>query len=237
MGACLKRRSVQFCTLAFGIAVTSFGVIRVGMFPIDAPMPQPLAPELIEALEAQGWQVVDTIAARGRKEVSNAEGVVITGRGAPTQLSLSKGVKVSLIPVRTRRSTQLSSETLGRALGADPGKKPGSLKIDQDQFLRFSNVSQRQFATSCIAGGQASTKSEVVSRNARSPSRSRLDRIQKFVGLKPLTNWRCLFVIISLDKGSGVSKKAEADRIISTIWKSLRPQFSETKRLKRVGGA
>jgi hypothetical protein len=221
----LKSNQLQAWGLVFGIAFTSFGILRVGGFPIDAPKPVALNPGLVQALQAQGWKINDKVQAQGRKNVSNAEGLIFVDRANPSSGDASESVSISLIPVRTRSSQQLGSDTIGPVFGADPGEKPRSLKIGNDQFLRFNDSQKREVASSCIAGAHASTAKEMVSRKTRSLSRTWLDRIKRSVGLQPLTDWSCLFITISVDQNS--SNKVIADQEITRIWSRLKPLFHE----------
>ena len=227
-----KSQHLQAWGMVFGIAFTSFGILRVGGFPIDAPKPIALNPELVQALQKEGWKIDSRVPAQGRKDISNEEGLILAVQPNHHSGDVTESVLITLIPVRTRSSQQLGSDTIGPVFSADPGEKPRSLKIGSDGFLRFNDSQKREVASSCIAGSQASTVKEVVSRKTHGLSRTWLDRIKRSVGLEPLTDWSCVFITITVDQNP--NNKLEADQAITRAWSGIKPLFVELQRSKRI---
>jgi hypothetical protein len=216
-----------FC-FAVAIAITSVGILRVGLFPLDAPMPQPLPAGLLEKLNSQGWRVGSTLAAQARKNVSNAESVVLTHGSSGDPGVLPEGVEIMLMPIRTRIAEQLESTVIAREINGKAPEKTRLLRVNADQFLRFRAKNQREQAISCIAGGQASTSDKLVRRNTATPNQSWLDRMRRSVGLQPLTDWNCLFITISLEPdAAAATTSAESDQLITNVWAGLKPMFTK----------
>lgn len=206
---------------AFGLALafTSLGIVLIGVVPIDAPKPPSLDQALLQQLRQQGWKVQSSVAAEGRFQLSNGAGVVLI---QPESAS-SDNAQLSLIPIRTRSADQLGAESIGTAVFGESPQNGSTITIQGDQFFRFRDSKQRQLASSCIASGKASFSEEGVSRALGNPAKSWLKRLQTTVGLQPLTDFSCLFTVISVADVD----KAEGDQAIKRVWAQVEPTLTE----------
>jgi hypothetical protein len=234
-----KQQSLSRIALAFGIGLTFFGILRVSVLPINAPPPQPMRQDLLVELQSQGWRVSSKVPADNRKDVSNAEGVRLMHGNSYDDGSIhgeitQKGVEISLTPIRTRSAELLSSDTIDRAINKRDIKNKRSLRIGDDLFLRFKYDNRAQVASSCIAGGQASSLKDQVKQKAGRQARSWRDRIKTTIGVEPLTDWSCLFITISVDNNQSIPKISEVDQEIRRVWARLKPIFRESWESERV---
>lgn len=234
-----KQQSLSSIALAFVIGLTGVGIVRVSVLPINAPPPQPMRPDLLVALQSQGWRAGSTVEAENRKDVSNAEGVTLMHGSSHDDGSnhgefIHKGVEINLTPIRTRSAELLDSDTIDRAINERVIKNKRSLRIGNDLFLRFKDDNRAQVASSCIAGGQASSLKDEVKQKAGTPARSWRDRIKRTVGVEPLTDLSCLFITISVNKNQSNADNSEADQAIRQVWTQLIPIFKEPWHSERV---
>lgn len=210
--------------LGLAIALTSLGTMRVGVFPIDAPKPRPIDDALVQKLQQVGWRLQSTLPAQGRTQLTNAEGVVLT---PPRSAGLDQA-RVTLMPIRARRVIQLAAESIertihDRSVSTETVQKGRSMILQSDQFFRFDANKQRQQASSCIASAQVSSTEEGMERAMASPPHSRLQRLQRFIGLEPLTDLSCLFVSISVPSSQVGDNQSTADSAIRQVWAKVGP--------------
>jgi hypothetical protein len=210
---------LQRWALGLALGFTVFGIVRVGLFPIDAPQAHPIDPALLNQLEEQGWKVHATVAPQGRLQVSNAKGVVLFQPDSVNR----KEVQLSLVPIRARAADQLDAENIGREISGQSPKKGRSLKVEGKLLFFFQDGKQRQLASSCIASGQASSKSDEVERAIGNPSVSWRNRVETSLGLRPLRDWSCLFIMISTPNSSHNLAKYDPDQVISRVWSDVLP--------------
>lgn len=234
-----KQQFVNSLVLVCGIGLTGFGIFRVGVLPIDAPSPKGIRASLLVTLQSQGWRVRSTVAAKKRKDVSNAEGATLikdssAHDGTNNEELTQKGVRISLTPVRTRSAEQLGSDTIYRTINKGAIKAQKSLKIGNDHFMRFKDENQRQIASSCINNGKASSIKDQLKQRGGPQKRSWLNRMKRTIGIEPLTDSSCLFINISVDKGRNVVDNSDGDQAISRAWTQLKPLFKEPWESERV---
>lgn len=239
MQAMIKQQSLSNIAFAFGIGLTGVCILRVSVLPVNAPPPQQIRPDLLVALQSQGWRVSSTVAAENRKDLSNAEGVKLMHGSSHDDGSyhgefIPKGVEINLTPIRTRSAQLLDSDTIDRVINEKVIKNKRPLRIGNDLFLRFKDNNRGQVASSCIAGGQASSLKDEVKRKVGSPARSWHDRIKRTVGVEPLTDLSCLFITISVNKNQSKANNSEADQAIRQVWTRLKPIFKEPWQSERV---
>lgn len=210
---------VQRWALSLALAFTSLGIVLIGVVPIDAPQPPSLDQSLLQQLLQQGWKVQSSVAAEGRRQMSNGAGVVLV----QSESASSDNAQLSLIPIRTRSHDQLGAESIGNAVFGESPQNGRTITIQGDQFFRFRDGKQRQLASSCIASGKASSSKEEVSRAIGNPSKSWLERLQTTVGLQPLTDLSCLFTVISVADVD----KVEGDQTVRRVWAQVEPTLTE----------
>lgn len=210
--------------LTFGIGISVVAILRVGVWPIDTPLPPPIRPQLLERLQAQGWRVRSTVGGKTRQLVSNGQGYVLINGGRP---SLT-GVELSLIPVRARASRAMGADTIETAITGQATRQPKHLTIGGGQFLRVAEPGRSQQASTCIAGGVATSRWEVLSRTLGQPPGSVAERLSTVIGLQPLRNWSCLFTSIRVVNSAANSSVAggAAARSISRTWSLVKPVLS-----------
>ena len=215
----VETERLQRWALGVGLAITTAGIVQVGVMPLNAPMPQPLPPQLVQQLKAGGWQQSSTIAAQARSQVSNTAGVELQRTASPGSVAL----KLRLVPVRVRGSQHLTIETINQAI---VGKTPGQtrlLRVGADEWLRFSSGGKQQ-AASCIVAGEALATTKSLKRATAAAAQGGWQtRVQTTIGLKPLTNWSCIYSLLSS------SERGANDKVFQQAWQELGPMLKQTR--------
>lgn len=206
---------LQRGVLVAAIALTAVGIWRVGVAPATTPQPNPIDPEQLRQLRAQGWQLSSTVAAHTGQRISNAEGYRLI---RPTLA----GVQLSLIPIRTRADDDLGADTIARLLRGDPPSKVAPFTINGHEFLRSTGThqggtNQQVVASTCVVGGKGRSTAVGVFLELTRVPKSMADRIKSLVGGQPLNPWSCLFTRIAVPRGP------DADRRIERVWTMVAP--------------
>lgn len=204
---------LQRSALALGVAFTAAAILRVGVWPLETPLPDPLPPELLQRLGQQGWREVSRIPAERRLRVSNGSGVVLTRPSAQP----GGPVRLSLIPVRMRGEVDLSVQKVQRALGGQPPAQERTLKIGADPFLRFSGEDKQQRAATCLARGRALVDGQDLLATLGTYPRSVIGWLQVVAATHLPRDLSCVSTTLA------VGPSGDADRLLSQSWSALRP--------------
>lgn len=203
----------QRAVLAGGIAATALAVVRIGLWPVTIPLPQPMDVDQLVRLRGQGWRVDATIPAAGRERVSNAEGVALVNSLSPELAD----VQLRLIPIRVRGFEDLNAESIEAAITGQAARQPSTLTLNGDQLLRFRGLGGKEFAASCIVGGTAQSRAFAFYRVfVRSPISWR-ERLGVIAGLRAQPAYHCLSMRIAVGPGR------KANQRLSQVWARLRP--------------
>lgn len=204
---------IQRCVLMGALALTTFGIVRVGLLPAAPPLPYLIHPLKLQQLRLQGWQVSRTVAAQRRQRVSNAEGVVLQHAHSETL----EHAELTLIPVRGRTGDDLGSSDLVREITGRVPVQPRIAKFTNDDFVQYQNDRLNVLFSSCIAAGQASTSKDVLSAELGRPPTSWSGRLKAMVGLAPTRDWSCLLITFR------ILKRDNSHQLIGKAWSVVRP--------------
>lgn len=203
--------------LACAIAVSAVGIWRVGVIPIETPLPQPLDRAVLDQLQDQGWQLQSTVAAQARQRVSSAEGYTLTNSSS----FAGQQVRLSLIPIRARGVDDLGVVSFERAISGQGPAKPSTITIDGDAWLRFRGSGQDQLAASCVAGSSAQSSRDHLARLLSTAPTSWLERARILVGQQHPRNFSCLYITIAI----GNQRHPEA--VIKQVWLAVKPDVMQ----------
>lgn len=209
--------------LGCGIVFTAAAILRVGVWPVDTPVPASIVKDQLRSLVDKGWIPIDTIAPRRRQRVSNGEGYRLQ---AP-MLNSGKAVQMRLIPVRARGINDLNLEVIERNLSGVPPKQTAQLTLDPDQFLIFPSGGGRRVAATCVARGQARSDQEGLVAVLVNVPTSWADRLRTMVGLQQPRDLSCLFTAISFDDAPGGA--GDSAQVIEQMWRSVGSDLKEIK--------
>lgn len=205
---------LQRCVLMSAIALTAVGIWRVGLAPAPTPLPNPIYQVQLGKLLAEGWQLSSTVVANTGQRISNAEGYRLIRR-------TPAGVKLSLIPIRTRADDDLGVETIGRLISGDQSDKSDSLTIDGHEFLLSAGTNQQVVGSTCVAGGKGRSRAGGVFLELVRAPKSLSDRFHSLVVGQPLNAWSCLFIRIAVPQGP------DSDQRIEQTWSMVAPVVTE----------
>jgi hypothetical protein len=219
----MSEQALHRWSFGLALAFTAYGIVRVGVLPIDAPPPRPIDPILLSKLQQPGWQVQSTVASQRRFKISNAKGIVLV----QSKTAKPKGVQLSLVPVRSRSSDQLDAETIAREITGRSPLEGRTLKIGDQQLLFFENGMQRQMASSCIVSGKARSSGDEAARAIATPPATWRNRMETTIGLRPLRDWSCLFATISTPNTKHGRYQTDPDRVIKRVWADVKPVLTK----------
>lgn len=217
-----KRIRLSFM-LGCGIACTTVAILRVGVWPMDTPVPGSIHKDQLQRLVDRGWMPIAMIAAQSRQRVSS-------GGGYRLRAPMANGgrrVQIRLIPVRARGISDLDVNVIERNLSGDSPKRAARLTIAADQFLVFPAGAGKREAATCLASGLGrSDHAGLVNVLVNSPT-PWTDRLLRLVGLQQPRDLSCLFTAITFEDGP--ARAGDVSQVIERVWRSV---GSDLKRIR-----
>jgi hypothetical protein len=201
------------------IVVSSLGIVRVGLWPMDVPQPNSVNPQLLQKLRQAGWTQEGVISPQSGQTVSWAEGYRFK-RNTPD--APGRAIELALLPARVRGAGDLAAKTIREAGLSHVKGTTTSVWRGEEEWLRIQPANNAPVTlTSCFLHGEARSSSDalVKLKLENDPANTNASRLRMVAGLQQPRDWGCLLVEL----------QAESQDRILKAWPGLQSVLSESE--------
>lgn len=216
-----RDKIVRFC-LAAGIALSSVGILRVGVWPMDVPAAAALNPSLEEILADQGWRRSTTLPPQTGQTVSRAQGYKFTHT---LHGNSARPFRLTLIPARVRGAKDFDALTIRNASLGKLKHPTRTIWKGRDELVLIEAANEPLALLSCLSNGEARSSSNalVQLKLEKDPANTASSRLRMMAGLQQPREWSCLLVELK------AADRATTQNDLLDIWSTVQTSLQGSK--------